>query len=394
MKNKIFFQFLKWYKFIFILSIFIVACGKEERANNISTHAASLEKLDSVEVPFRGKFTIHDLDPLYKTVLFIAQEEQPKIVLADFDGQIRASFPSEKLLPDGYGALLAPLKIDGEDSILAYGSNGFLTLDYSGKLLSRVGHIKARPHDSQKLTFGEGMEKSGSRYLHINQGFRNMDQRDKNLSQELRLFVWLNPGTGESEPFVQFPESSIFRQGNFFFKDAWKPVFMIGDDLIFVVFGTEPVVYVYKTSPPYSLVSSLPIDLPEFRNFKGTDSQSFGLNYFELPFTWGKILNIKWVEGYFIIAYFPGFDLRDSKEYSEGKSTRELVSLSREMRGNYPTRIAIVDSLGSTVSDFIPKDLDPENMVLRNGELWMLEKPGEEVERDYFRLFRMGLKFD
>jgi len=31
-------------------------------------------------------------------------------------------------------------------------------------------------------------------------------------------------------------------------------------------------------------------------------------------------------------------------------------------------------------------------MLLRNGELWMLKKPDKEVEHDYLRLFRVGLK--
>tara|TARA_R110002124_G_scaffold194936_7_gene362066 strand:- start:23311 stop:23523 length:213 start_codon:yes stop_codon:yes gene_type:complete len=31
-------------------------------------------------------------------------------------------------------------------------------------------------------------------------------------------------------------------------------------------------------------------------------------------------------------------------------------------------------------------------MLLRNGELWMLEKSDEELEKNYFRLFRVGLK--
>src|SRR5690554_5564311 len=238
------------------------------------SHTVSLEKLDSVEVPFNGTFTVHDLDPLYQTVLFTAQEQHPKIVLVDFDGRIRASFPSEELFPDGFGGLLAPLKIDGENSILAYGSNGFLTFDYSGKLQSKTGHSKSRIFDDQTLAMGEGMEKLGNRNLFINQGFGNIDRRNMKLSREMRLLLWLSPETGESESFVQFPESSIFRQGNFY-KYSWKPVFTVVDDLIFVVFGIEPVIYVYKTSPPYSLVSSIPIDLPEYGYFQGAANHSF-----------------------------------------------------------------------------------------------------------------------
>lgn len=169
---------------------------------------------------------------------------------------------------------------------------------------------------------------------------------------------------------------------------------MIVEDLVFVVLGIEPVIYVYETSPPYSQISSISMDLPEYKYSQGADSHSSRLNYFEMPFTSGKILNIKWLEGYFIIAYFPGFDLRDSKEYADGKSTQELVNLSREMRRKYPTRMAVVDTLGNLVADFIPKNLDPKSMLLRNDELWMLEKPDLEVEQDYFRLFRVGLKIE
>jgi hypothetical protein len=64
------------------------------------------------------------------------------------------------------------------------------------------------------------------------------------------------------------------------------------------------------------------------------------------------------------------------------------------MRKKFPTRIAIVDSLGNVVNDFVPEGLEPKSMIIRNGELWMMEKPDEEEERDYFKLFRVGLKIE
>lgn len=33
-------------------------------------------------------------------------------------------------------------------------------------------------------------------------------------------------------------------------------------------------------------------------------------------------------------------------------------------------------------------------MVVRNEELWLLEKSDDEIEQDYFRLFRVGLKIE
>jgi hypothetical protein len=54
--------------------------------------------------------------------------------------------------------------------------------------------------------------------------------------------------------------------------------------------------------------------------------------------------------------------------------------------------MAILDSLGNVINDFVPEGLVPRSMLLRNGELWMMEKPDEEEEKDYFRLFKVGLK--
>jgi hypothetical protein len=64
------------------------------------------------------------------------------------------------------------------------------------------------------------------------------------------------------------------------------------------------------------------------------------------------------------------------------------------MRKKYPHRMAIMDASGNRLSDFEPDGLIAGSMVLRNGELWMMEKPDVEVERDYFRLFRVGLKME
>lgn len=155
----------------------------------------------------------------------------------------------------------------------------------------------------------------------------------------------------------------------------------------------EPVIYVYKASAPYVLVSRIPFDLPEYRYFKGADANSSSLNFFELPFTSGKILNIKWVDGYFVTAYFPGLDAPDSRKYA-GKSTQEFIDFNREMRKKYPNRIAIIDSVGNVINDFVPEGLEPKSILVRNGELWMMEKPDEEVEQDFFRLFRVGLKIE
>ncbi|EIM75800.1 hypothetical protein A3SI_12124 [Nitritalea halalkaliphila LW7] len=64
------------------------------------------------------------------------------------------------------------------------------------------------------------------------------------------------------------------------------------------------------------------------------------------------------------------------------------------MNLKYPYRIAVLDSIGNRIYDFVPEGLEPSSMLVRDGQLWMMEKPNEEEEQDYIRLFRVGLKIE
>jgi hypothetical protein len=286
---------------------------------------------------------------------------------------------------------MATLRIKGDSSFIAYGYNGFLTYDFSGQLQSRIKLKDFQVPNFTWTAMGFGMEKLKGKYLYIDQGSRLLDYSSIDVYQEMRLLNWLDPETGERESFIHFPENSIFRSGKYFFRDSWAPAFTLADDLIYVVFGIEPVIYLYETDPPYSLVSSIPIDLEDYRYFRGSNNNSVDFN---LLFTSGKVLNIKKVDGYFAIAYFPGYSSADKEAESENKSHEENLIFRERMIKKYAQRIAIIDAVGNSVGDFVPDGLDPKSMLIRNGDLWMLEKPDEEVEQDYFRLFRVELKIE
>jgi hypothetical protein len=294
-------------------------------------------------------------------------------------------------MPDTYGKLMSTLRIHDDNTFLAYGFNGFLTYDFSGSLRSSVKlkKLKILPYFS-RIAMGYGMEKSGNRYVYTNQELpESISQSDTRFYEEMYLMIWLDPESGDGEPFIKFPESSLFRNGKHFYRGAWEPVFTIEDDEIYVVFGAEPVIYVFSLNKPYSLISSMPIDLEDYRYFGGSVNNAID---FSLMFTSGRVVNIKKLDGYFIIAYFPGYSSADKEAENENKSHEENLLYRERMLKKYAQRIAILDAKGNNVSDFVPKGLVPSSMLVRNGELWMLEKPNEEVEQDYFRLFRVGLK--
>jgi hypothetical protein len=242
---------------------------------------------------------------------------------------------------------------------------------------------------------GHGMEKMGDKYVYINQDSpKDNDYSNKSRYDEMYLLDLLDPATGEREGIIKFPESSIFKSGKYFYRNAWDPVFHIENKKIHVAFGLEPVIYTFDASPPFELDSALPIDLKDYNYFKGADEYSEEISFFGLRFTSAMILNIKKYQDFFLVAYFPGYDDLDTQTNFENKSPEESKLFYERMKKKYPHRIAIVDSIGNVINDFVPEGLEPSSMLLRDEQLWMMEKPNEELERDYFRLFRVGLKVE
>ena len=162
------------------------------------------------------------------------REFSEEIFMASFDGQLRTSFSKMRDVPDGYGGLMSTLRIDSDSSFIAYGYNGFLRYDFTGELLSRVKLKEFRVPNLTRKAMGFGMEKLGNKYLYVDQGSRDIDYSSMASYNEIRLLNWLDPKTGEKEPFIQFPESSLFKSGMHFFRDSWTPAFTASDDHIYI----------------------------------------------------------------------------------------------------------------------------------------------------------------
>jgi hypothetical protein len=381
--------------FLFVF-IFLFSCNSRNKISAIKeTHKfqnlVSFKKLDSIKIEYLGNPTVHDLDPISKRIIIIDHKESSEdIHIADFEGNFLASFSKFGNKPDTYGKLMSTIKIIDENFILAYGYKGFLTYDFKGNLQSLVKYDDFQTPSQIMLRMGYGFENFDNFYLYINQ---IQPPEDLKLLGEFYLLNLIDIKTGKIEPIIQFPENSIFRSGKYFFMRSYFPVFTLEENRIYVVFGSEPVIYVYETVNPYSLISSIPLNLMDYSIFKGAKEQNdeklFGMSMIS-----GRIDNIKKLENFFLISYLPGFDELDTETNFENKTPEEAKIFRERMKQKYPSRIAIVDTLGTVLSDFVPEGLEPSSMLIRNGEIWMLEKTDEEIERDYFRLFRVGLKIE
>ncbi|MFC3416898.1 hypothetical protein [Algoriphagus hitonicola] len=392
-------------KQLILLSITLISfycCNSKDKLDLLNgssiTKSISLNIMDSVKIPYLGNPIVHDINPKTNSILFMEFDQfSNDINLVDFDGDKINSFSKFGDIPDGYGKLLAsPILLDNNE-VLVYGTNGFIRYDYQGNLISKVKISELKfPNFKNRLAMGFGMEKLGDKYLNIEGGSRETVNYDKiNLHPEYFLFNLLDPKTGKSKPIIQFPNSSIYRSGKYFFRYAWQPVFSVNKNLIFIVFGGEPAIYIYSSNEPFQLLSKINLDLEDYRYFEGSENENLEHDFLGMFLSSGRIENIKKIEDKFLVAYFEGYKDSDKEIFfAQKKDRNEAIEVRERLKEKYPTRLAVFDSLGNLLTILNPEGLEPNSMLLRDGQLWMMEKPDEEVERDYFRLFRVGLKVE
>ena len=365
-----------------------------ENLSSQSSNRVSLEKIDSIQIDYLGNPTVHDIDPSSKVVIFMEHREfSEDIFVAGFDGKIKASFSKFGDMPDTYGRLLSSLRISDEKSILAYGVRGFFTYSFDGTFLKSVENQSGSVMGQRIMGMGNGPEKLNDFYVANNQGTQQRLPNGSLDYSKISPLALLNFKTGESEPILAIPSSSMFRKNLFFFHSASYPQLSITDQYIICAFGIEPKLYLFSKEPPFSLVRELDLALPNYEYFKGAEEYSpnnLGILFQERVS--GKILNIKKIDDYFLIGYFPGFDQNDAVDAFKNRSNEEAIEFWNQMAKKYPNRLAVADSSGKVLLDTVPGRLYPSSMMLRDGQIWMSELPDEEIEQDYFRLFRVELK--
>lgn len=379
------------------LIVLILSCGQSKQEEVISKAAdigmVTLEKIDSVQIEYLGNPRVHDIDPQSGTILFMEHGDTfEDIYVADFNGNILYTYPKFGDLPDTYGILFAPLKIIGEKEFMAYGINGLLTYDLSGKFISRLKIPEITPFNFSRTSMGFGFSISDESILYINQGSRKDDYSDPKIYQEVCTMILVNRNTGKREEIIPLPEASLYRNGKFFIRDGWAPVFEVVNDKLIVTFGSEPKIYIFENKRPFQLLEEIQLEIPNYNFFKG--ESSFNPNSLMYYFSYGRVETITFVNGFYLIGYFSGYDQQDLATSFENMEFSEAREFGDRMRKKYPHRLAIFDSAGNLLNDFIPENIDPRNIVLRNGQLWAMEKDDLEVEKDYFTVYRLGLKID
>jgi hypothetical protein len=396
----VFKNFSNWnFKFSLLLFLFgIFACTQKEKSGEeiqglSESKSVTLTIVDSIQISFLGNPLVQDISPSQGRIVFMDQKEySEEIFVADFEGDILSSFSKLGDMPDNHGGIRAPVFISGEDSLLIYGNRGYLTFDMEGKMISLVKPQGFTLYNFFSFGMGRAFEKYGNKLLYFDQGSRNEDYSQISLYDELRVLNWHDPKTGEKTPFNSLPENSTFKSGKYYFRQSWWPAFTIADNLIYVVYGIEPIIYAFDVEEPHELKKSIPLNLKEYELFSGLSEYTEDIRKLGLGLEWGRVENIKKIGDFFVIAYFPGNNASDRDMLWENKTPDEALIFRQRMDKKYPKRIQITDLNGNQLLDFAPDRFHPETILLRQGQLWVMAKPDPDVEEDFFKVYRLGLE--
>jgi hypothetical protein len=373
--------------FLLPVILIVFSCSKKDQKLN---EFGGLEKIDSIQVEVSPDLIFQDIDFDSRVILFLSKiESKTEVSLIDFDGKVIESFSLKNSSMDNFEDLLVPLSFQNNQSISAMGSNELISYSLSGQIIRVYPFPKNLNQQISKSTF---YSESENKLLLLSKDILLISNKDLHKFDKVNVLENIDLLTGQSEFLFQFPSISIFRDKKFFFKADWVPLFMVDKDEIHIIFGIESVIYTFKINSPDVLLKSIPIHLSTYQHFEGYVNYSSILSRIGHAFSSGKISSFYKFDEYFLITYFPGFDITKFEKKLSNMSTEEMIKFIREMKIHYPNRMSIIDYMGNPLADFVPVGLDIDNIILRNGELWIPESHNLDVNKNIFKIYKLKVK--
>ena len=378
------------------LFILLLACssrGSKDLGHAIDGPGLKIEVIDTIRINYIGNFTVHDIDPIGEHVLFMEHKGHGEtIYVADFSGEVLYSYSKYLDSKDTYGKLKSTIKLLGENSFFVYGSQGLITYELDGTLVSLV-----KPDDyslpyGARIGLGADLIPFQNKLLYTGQNNKPRDYSEPEFYEEVQFLTWLDPISGEIEKFNHLPDTSLFRSGKFYHNAATWPTAELEGNSIYMAYGIEPAIYEFSADLPYGLKSSFKLDLPDYHYFEGAtqyvDDVRVFMSYDKAS---GRINHILKVGNHWLVSYFPGFNATDRNSSFENKKSEERQHFWQEMREKYKSKTIALNKEGKQVPLDFDEVLLGRSIVKRNGRYFMVAPGDPDIELDYFDIYELAI---
>ena len=357
--------------FIFLISVFSFSCISRATDERTETSSFQIRITDSLQIDYLGSVWMLDYDSSSQQYLAYGNRDKEVIVLNQ-DGEIISNFDFASDGPNALGWIDA-LSLENGKIGLIDRKSGFLKFDIQGnrlwnyKLPYSFTYINGIP--------GRSFYSLGSElfYLRPERSDNTYSATSASMFQEmyrLPILEAIDTLTHESRLTMPFPETSIYRDGEYHFW-MFPELLKSGKDWI-LSFRQELQFYVYRENDrEIKLEKTVSLGLTDFVANKGLPFEQAD-DYFELTIDQipGSIQSIYSHGGQTLVVYHKGVAEEIVKRYDrEDREARAKLNLEKKLF------LAVFDSDFQLLQNEIP--LPPglifTSLISSDGEILALK---------------------
>lgn len=380
---------------LFLLSLLLViSCGQKEEVKiekPLAEQQLEFEIYDSLVVDYLGNLYLADISKDGETFLLV-NDQTDSIYLANSTGEIISKFNRSGEGPGDYRlSRVNPPQFLNDSEIIIAAARGFYCYSFSGEF-TRSFELEYNPTSSLIDQYNNKMVILHNRVIYPWEG-RNADSigvQGKKFQLQTKRVEVLDLENGTFRPAMLFPDQSKFKtdqKGYFNFNHTTR-LANLGDS-IYVVFRTEPKIFIYHLNNLEYPSSVLEIPFKEFIEKTPRDESDLW-NYDVRDIYSGAInLLVPLDTKSFLINYMRGIT---EMEYEQ------IFSSIGEINGDFYQEINKINTYGwilfdgKDISNLIHKKPEVGNVgkFISKEEIWFSPNYSE-VEKDYVVLYKTRL---
>jgi len=382
--------------FLFSLIAYVgFSCSNSQSEEDYNA-SLEWEKVDSVRINYLGQLNLMDVNPDRERVLLFNQMEGI-FVIADFDGQTLSTFKKTEDAPDSYGRFpLASGKFSIDGNRIHLVSNmGMFEYDIDGNLSNSLKYPREEyPSFSGRASADSEFYDLGDKTLvKAVEAWGKYKRNTPEFYDHFLLLAMIDNETGEISRFMGLEDDSIYKNGKGHDIADMMPMVDVNENKIYMIVGKDTYLNVYDLDPPYSLLQRTPLPLTGFKQNQGEDFGKVDPRMIRPDMSAGRISNVKVLGDYVILSYFEGYNDQHKEEFDLISNPQEYAEFTHRMKGKYPRKLLILDKQGNKIKETnVPNGFNETQFMVRGDHLWFMSNLNEEVEEDFWTVYKVALK--
>lgn len=226
-----------------LLTFTLIKCGRPTDPTNLKL--IDLHFIDTVKVNYDGEILL--LSDIKNGKLVFFDYFAKEILITDLKGNIEYNFNNSLLGSDNFGENIWGVRFQTDTSVTVLSENGYFIYSLKGKIIKKYLHPFEVPKIYITGDFKLGYDYKRKMFISLLTTSTDLSSKlPEFYSQIKHLTVFKVDSQKYSWQINYEPESSFLQKE--YFTSEWGAHFDISQDTIAMIYGRDPIVYLYKLS--------------------------------------------------------------------------------------------------------------------------------------------------